>query len=152
MLPVQDLFLWLQKTWLPWASFLLQMVTHFHASSYIKLRRVKMCMQMRSGRKEHKATDVVTLCVFCSCIGHELIRREAAVSLKRGKRRELTNTKRRCWLVIAGCCSQETRWQLYPVHDFIFRGNDLFPKNVISELKKYSKLECMITEHLNFGD
>ena len=90
--------------------------------------------------KRTKTTDVVTLCVFCSCVGHELIRGEAAVCLKSGKRRELTNTKRRCWLVIAGCCSQETRWQLYPVHDFIYLYF-LFPKNVISELKKYSKLD-----------
>ena len=38
------------------------------------------------------------------------------------------------------------------VDDFIFCGNDLFQKNVISELKKYSKLECMKVGQLNFGD
>ena len=32
-----------------------------------------------------------------------------------------------------------------------FCGNDLFQKNLIAELKKYSKQECMKVEHLNFG-
>ena len=38
------------------------------------------------------------------------------------------------------------------IDDFIFCGNDLFPKNMISELKKYSKLEHMKMEHLHLGD
>ena len=33
------------------------------------------------------------------------------------------------------------------VDGFIFYGKDLFLKNVITELKKYSKLECMKVEH-----
>ena len=38
------------------------------------------------------------------------------------------------------------------VDDFVFVGNDLFKKNVMAEWKKYSKLECIKVEHLNFGD
>ena len=57
-------------------------------------------------------------CVFCSCVGHELIWGEAVVVLKR---RELSNSKRRCWLVIAGFCNREMRWQLYPIHFRHFR-------------------------------
>ena len=39
------------------------------------------------------------------------------------------------------------------IDDFVFCENDLFQKNVITELKKkYSKLEHMKVEHLNFGD
>ena len=36
--------------------------------------------------------------------------------------------------------------------EFLFSRNDLFQKNVISDLKKYSKLECMKVEHINFWD
>ena len=36
------------------------------------------------------------------------------------------------------------------INDFVFCENDLFQKNVIAELKKYSKLEHMTVEHLNF--
>ena len=36
------------------------------------------------------------------------------------------------------------------VDDFIFGGNDLFQEYVIAGLKKYSKLERMKAEHLNF--
>ena len=38
------------------------------------------------------------------------------------------------------------------VDDFVFCGNDLFQENEIAELKKYSKLDHMKVEHLNFGD
>ena len=34
-----------------------QMVTYFHANSYIKPWRVKMHMQMKAGRKEHKNNE-----------------------------------------------------------------------------------------------
>ena len=86
------------------SELLLQMVTHFHAGSHVISRRVKMCRQMRADRNEHKNNRHRHCVFFCSCVGHKLIR-EAVVSLKRGKRRELSNTKRRCWLVIAGFCS-----------------------------------------------
>ena len=72
------------------SKLLLQMVTHLHADSHVKPRRVKMRMQMRAGRKEHK-NNRCRHSVFCSCVGHESIRREAAVSLKR---QELSNTKK----------------------------------------------------------
>ena len=32
----------------------LQMVMYFHAGSHVKSWKVKMCVQMRAGRKEHK--------------------------------------------------------------------------------------------------
>ena len=35
-------------------KLILQMVAYFHAGSNVKPRRVKMCMQMRAGRKELK--------------------------------------------------------------------------------------------------
>ena len=57
-----------------------------------------MHMHMRVGRKEHKNNEC-RHSVFCSCIGHKLIRGETAVGLKR---QESSNTKR---LVIAGFCS-----------------------------------------------
>ena len=38
------------------------------------------------------------------------------------------------------------------IDDFVFYGNDLFKKNVISEMKKYSKLKRMKVEPLNFED
>ena len=60
-------------------------VTYFHASSQIKPLRVKACMQMWAGRKEHKKNKVVTRHLLHFCVGHKLIRREAAVSLKRRK-------------------------------------------------------------------
>ena len=34
-----------------------QMVTYLHTGSHTKSRRVKMCMQMRVGRKEHKNNE-----------------------------------------------------------------------------------------------
>ena len=36
------------------SELLLKMVTYFHAGSHLKPWRVKMYMQMRAGRKEHK--------------------------------------------------------------------------------------------------
>ena len=36
------------------SELLWQMVMHFHAGSHVKPLRVKMRMQMRAGRKEHK--------------------------------------------------------------------------------------------------
>ena len=36
------------------SKLILQMVTYLHAGSHVKPRRVKMHMQMRAGRKEHK--------------------------------------------------------------------------------------------------
>ena len=36
------------------SELLLQMVTHLYASSHVKPQRVKIHMQMRAGRKEHK--------------------------------------------------------------------------------------------------
>ena len=107
MLRVLDLFLWLEKNMAALSELLLQMVMCFHASSHVKPWRVKMRMQMRTGRKEHKNNRHRHSGCFYSCIGHKLIRGDAAVSLKWGKRWELLNTKRRCWLVIVGFCSQE---------------------------------------------
>ena len=80
------------------------MAVYLHASSHVKPRRVKMCMQMRAGGKEHKNNKRRHSGSFCFCVGQELVRGEAVVSLKRGKRRELSNMKRSCWLVIAGFC------------------------------------------------
>ena len=92
------------------SKLLLQMVTHLHTGSHVKPQRVKMFMQMRAGRKEHKNNGCHHSVFFSSCVGHKLISEEAAVGLKRW---ELSNTKGRCWLVIADFCSWETRWQLY---------------------------------------
>ena len=63
------------------SEFISQMVTHLHTSSHIKPRRVKMRMQMRASRKGHKNNDCWSLRAFC--FGQELVRGEAAVSLKR---------------------------------------------------------------------
>ena len=59
------------------------MVMYFPASSYVKPQRVKTLVQMRAGRKEHKNNKHGHLGSFCICVGHELIRGEVAVSLKR---------------------------------------------------------------------
>ena len=40
--------------------------------------------------------------------------------------------------------------QAMHLDDFVFCGNYLFQKNVIAELKKYLKLECMKVERSNF--
>ena len=58
-----------------------QMVTYLNAGSHIKTWRVKMRMQMRAGRKEHKNIRTSSLKVLS--FGQELVRGEAAVSLKR---------------------------------------------------------------------
>ena len=73
-----------------------QMVTYLHTGSHIKPRRVKMRMQIKAGRKEHKKNECHHSGHFCFCVGQELVRGEAAVSLKRRRRRELLNTERRC--------------------------------------------------------
>ena len=86
-----------------------QMVMYLHASSHVKPQRVKMRMQMRQGRNI-KTMNIVTRSLFCFCVGQELVWGETAVSLKRRKRRELSNTKSKCWLVIAGFCSWEMQW------------------------------------------
>ena len=41
-----------------------QMVTYLHAGSHIKPQRVKMHMQMRAGRKEHKNNECCHLVSF----------------------------------------------------------------------------------------
>ena len=82
-----------------------QMVTYLHVGSQVKPRRVKMHMQMRAGRKEHKNNECRHSVYFCFYVGQELVRREATVSLKKQRRRELSNKERRFWLVIAGFCS-----------------------------------------------
>ena len=64
------------------SKLILQIVTYFHAGSHVKPRRVKMHMQMRA-EKNMKTMNVVTQSLFCICVGHELIRGEVAVSLKR---------------------------------------------------------------------
>ena len=72
------------------SEFISQMVTYLHADSHIKPRRVKMHMQMRETEKNKRHHSGH----FCFCLGQELVR-EAAVSLKRQRRRELLNTERR---------------------------------------------------------
>ena len=67
------------------SELILQMVMYFHASSHVKPQRVKTCMQMRAGRKEHK-NERRHSGSFCVCIGYELIRGEVAVSYKRQRR------------------------------------------------------------------
>ena len=39
------------------SELILQIVTYFHAGSHAKPWRVKMHMQMRAGRKEHKNNE-----------------------------------------------------------------------------------------------
>ena len=63
------------------SKLILQTVTYLHAGSHVKPRRVKMHMQMRAGRKGHKNNERQPLWFFC--FGQELVRGEAAVSLKR---------------------------------------------------------------------
>ena len=85
------------------SELLLQLVTHLHADSHVKPRRVKMCMQMWAGRKGHKKNEhasakVVILCFTVVCFGQELIRGETEFSLKRQGEEQL-NTERK-FLVI----------------------------------------------------
>ena len=61
------------------SELLLLIVTHFHAGSHVKPRRVKMCRQMSAGRKEHKNNRRCHSAFF----GYELIRGKAAGGLKR---------------------------------------------------------------------
>ena len=42
------------------SELILQMVMYFHADSHVRPQRVKMRMQMRADRKEHKTTNVIT--------------------------------------------------------------------------------------------
>ena len=105
MLHMQDLFFWTGKNMATLSELILQMVTYFHVDSHVKPWKVKMHMQMRAGRKEHKNNECChSASFFYNCIGQELVRKEAAGSLKRVKRLELLNMKRRCYLVIAGFC------------------------------------------------
>ena len=93
ILSVQDLFLWLEKkkNIAALSELILQMVMHLHAGSHIKPWRVKMCMQIRAGRKGHKKNKCgqrqsVIFCfafVTVFCFGQELIRGETEFSLKR---------------------------------------------------------------------
>ena len=73
------------------SKLLLQMVTHLHATSHVKPRRVKTRMQMRAGRKEHKKNKRGSaMCYFLCfafatvfCFEQEFIRGETEFSLKR---------------------------------------------------------------------
>ena len=65
------------------SKLILQMVRYFHTGSHLKPQSVKTGMQMKAGRKEHKNNERGHSVSFCVCVGHELIRGEAAVSLKR---------------------------------------------------------------------
>ena len=87
---------------------------HFHTSSHVKPHSVKMWMQMRASRKEHKNNGC------CHSVGFLLLRwtridLRSGSQFKERKRQELSNAKKRCWLVIADFCIQETQWQLYLV-------------------------------------
>ena len=56
MLRMQDLFFnWKNMAGL--RELILQIVMYFHAGSHANPQRVKMCMQMRAGRKEHKNNE-----------------------------------------------------------------------------------------------
>ena len=39
------------------SEFISQMVMYLHASSHVKPRKMKMCMQMKAGRKRHKKNE-----------------------------------------------------------------------------------------------
>ena len=71
------------------SELILQIVTYFHAGSHTKPQRVKMRMQIRTDRKEHKNNERGHSVTFCICIGYKLIRGEVAVSLKRRRRGQL---------------------------------------------------------------
>ena len=64
MLGMQDIFFWLEKKMAALSELILQMIMYFHAGSHVKPRKVKMCMQMRAGRNEHKKQWTSSLRAF----------------------------------------------------------------------------------------
>ena len=48
---------WTGKNMVALSKLISQIVTYLHTGSHVKPRRVKMCMQMRAGRKEHKNNE-----------------------------------------------------------------------------------------------
>ena len=57
------------------SELLLQMVTDLHAGSHVKPRRVKMCMQIKAGRKGHKKNEhgSARAVIFCFTLASLLL-------------------------------------------------------------------------------
>ena len=97
------------------SEHILQMVTYFHAGSHIKPWRVEM--QMRAGRKGHKNNEHQSLRAFC--LGQELVRWEAVISLRRPGEENSWIHKGGFWLVIVvsfiveRCNYNSTRHKLF---------------------------------------
>ena len=77
-------FIWPEKTWLLWASL------YGHAFSYwqsLKITKSEDAHANEGRQKRTKqTTNIVTQRLFCICVGYELIRGEAAISLRRWRR------------------------------------------------------------------